>query len=308
MVQARARIADGAVRTPLLAAPWAPGELHLKAESLQPMGAFKIRGALNAVRRLRPEARARGVITHSSGNHGQAVAWAARAAGVEAVVVMPDAAAEVKANATRELGADVIFVPGARREAVAETVRAERGMVLIPPYDHPDVIAGQGTVALEILDELDSVDTVLVPIGGGGLISGIGVAVKWASPGTRVIGVEPESAADARDSLAAGHRIEWKTEDTCRTIADGTRTPVVGEVTFPLIQATVDEIVTVSEDEILAAVAVLARRSRLVTEPSGALSVAAHLAEPGRFGRTVAILSGGNIDPALLARALALPS
>lgn len=272
------------------------------------MGAFKIRGALNAVRRLRPEARARGVITHSSGNHGQAVAWAARAAGTEAVVVMPDTAAEVKVDATRELGASVVFAPGARREAVAETVRAERGMVMIPPYDHPHVIAGQGTVAQEILDELDSVDTVLVPVGGGGLISGIGVAVRWASPGTRVIGVEPELAADARDSLAAGRRIEWNAEDTYRTISDGTRTPVLGEVTFPLIQATVDEIVTVSEDDILAAIGELARRSRLVTEPSGALSVAAYLAEPGRFGRTVAILSGGNIDPALLARALVHPS
>ncbi|PZG42948.1 threonine dehydratase [Spongiactinospora gelatinilytica] len=307
IVDAQARIAGDVVRTPLLAAPWARGELYLKAESLQPIGAFKIRGALNAVRRLRPEARARGVVTHSSGNHGQAVAWAARAARVPAVVVMPEAAAEVKVNATRELGADVIFAPAARRELVAEEVRADRGMAMIPPFDHADVIAGQGTLALEFLEELDEIDTVLVPIGGGGLISGVGVAVKQASPGTRVVGVEPELAADARDSLAAGRRIPWNVEDTSRTIADGTRTPVVGELTFPLIQATVDEIVTVSEREILAAVSVLARRSRLVVEPSGALGVGAHLSEPGGFGRAVAVVSGGNIDPALLADALALP-
>ncbi|MFI7446260.1 threonine/serine dehydratase [Nonomuraea sp. NPDC049714] len=308
VVAARARIAGDVVRTPLLPASWAPGELWLKAENLQPIGAFKLRGALNAIGRLHPDVRARGVVTHSSGNHGQAVAWAARAAGVAAVVVMPDTATPVKMEATRRLGAEIVMVPGARREARAEAVRAERGMTLIPPFDHTDVIAGQGTLALEVLDDLDDIDTVIVPIGGGGLISGVGVAVTALSRRTRVVGVEPELAADARDSLARGRRVEWDARSASRTIADGTRAPVVGEITFPLIQATVDEIVTVSEDEILAAVAVLARRAHLVAEPSGALSVAAHLADPGRYGRAVAVLSGGNIDPPVLARALALPS
>jgi threonine dehydratase len=236
------------------------------------------------------------------------VAWAARAAGIPAVVVMPDAAMAVKVAATRQLGAEVVMVPGARRQAEAEVVRAERGMTVIPPFDHADVIAGQGTLALEMLDDLDAIDTVLVPIGGGGLISGVGVAVTSLSPRTRVVGVEPELAADARDSLTTGRRVAWDERSTYRTIADGTRTPIVGEITFPLIQATVDEIVTVSEEEILAAVAVLARRAHLVAEPSGALSVAAHLADPGRYGRAVAVLSGGNIDPPVLARALALPT
>lgn len=308
VMAAHTRIAEYVVRTPLLPASWAPGELYLKAENLQPIGAFKVRGAVNAIGRLHPDVRAHGVVTHSSGNHGQAVAWAARAAGIPAVIVMPDAAVTVKVEATRALGAEVIMVPGARRELAAVAVQAQRGMALIPPFDHVDVIAGQGTLALEVLDELDGIDTVLVPIGGGGLISGVGVAVASLSPRTRVVGVEPELAADARDSLASGHRVKWDAQSTYRTIADGTRTPIVGELIFPIIQATVDEIVTVSEDEILAAVATLARRAHLVVEPSGALGVAAYLADPGSYGRAVAVLSGGNIDPPVLARALALPS
>ncbi|MEU4571524.1 threonine/serine dehydratase [Nonomuraea sp. NPDC023979] len=304
VVAARDRITGHVVRTPLLPAPWAPGELWLKAESLQPIGAFKLRGAVNAIARLRPETRAHGVVTHSSGNHGQAVAWAARAAGIPAVVVMPDSATAVKVAATRALGAEVVLVPSDRRELVADAVRAERGMTTIPPFDHADVIAGQGTLALEVLEDLDDIDTVLVPVGGGGLISGVGVAIAASSPRTRVVGVEPELAADARDSLASGRRVAWDARATHRTIADGTRTPLVGELTFPIIQATVEEIVTVSEDEILAAVASLARHARLVAEPSGALGVAAQLADPRRYGRAVAVLSGGNIDPAVLARAL----
>ncbi|MEV4359328.1 pyridoxal-phosphate dependent enzyme [Nonomuraea sp. NPDC049625] len=234
VVAAHARSAGDVVRTLLLSASWAQGELWLKAESLQPIGAFKLRGAVNAIGRLQPGTRARGVVTHSSGNHGQAVAWAARAAGIPAVIVMPDAAMPVKVEATRALGAEVIIAPGARRELVADAVRAERGMTLIPPYDHADVIAGQGTLALEMLEELDDIDTVLVPIGGGGLISGVGVVVASLPPRTRVVGVEPELAADARDSLASGRRVEWDAGSTYRTIADGTRSPVVGEITFPL--------------------------------------------------------------------------
>ncbi|QQM38161.1 threonine ammonia-lyase [Streptomyces liliifuscus] len=303
---AQVRIAGDVVRTPLLPASWAPGDLWLKAENLQPIGAFKLRGAVNAIRRLDPDVRARGVVTHSSGNHGRAVAWAARAAGVRAVIVMPEEAMPVKVEATRALGAEVIMAPGVRRETVADAVRAERGMTLIPPFDHADVISGQGTLAVEILEDLTDIDTVLVPVGGGGLISGVGVAVNALSHRTRVVGVEPSLAADTRDSLANGRRIEWDAQATYRTIADGTRTPVVGEITFPIIQATVEEIVTVDEDDILAAVGTLARRAHLVAEPSGALSVAAYLAEPRKYGRAVAVLSGGNIDPPVLARALGL--
>ncbi|MFE3138090.1 threonine/serine dehydratase [Streptomyces scopuliridis] len=308
VVAARARIAGAVTRTPLLPAAWAPGDLWLKAENLQPIGAFKLRGAANAIARLEPDVRARGVVTHSSGNHGQAVAWAARAAGIPAVIVMPEDAMAVKVTATKALGADVVTVPSARRELAADAIRAERGMTLVPPFDHPDVIAGQGTLAIEVLEDLDGIDTMLVPVGGGGLASGVGVAVAALSPRTRVVGVEPALAADARESLAAGRRIAWDTRSTGRTIADGTRTPLVGEITFPIIQATVDEIVTVDEDEILAAVATLVHRAHLVVEPSGALSIAAYLAAPRKFGRTVAVLSGGNIDPSVLARALALTS
>lgn len=276
----------------------------MKAESLQPIGAFKLRGALNAIGRLDPAARARGVVTHSSGNHGQALAWAARAANVPAVIVMPDDAATVKLAATKALGAEVVTTRAGTRESTAEAVRSERGLTLIPPFNHVDVIAGQGTVALELLDELSDIDTVLVPVGGGGLISGIGVVVAALAPHVRVVGVEPELAADARDSLASGRRVEWDTRWTGRTLADGTRTPVVGNVTFPLMRDTVDEIVTVSEEAILAAVGTLARHARLIAEPSGALSAAAYLGNRAEYGRTVAILSGGNVDPAILTRAL----
>lgn len=299
------RIAGHALRTPLLPAAWAGGDLWLKAESLQPMGAFKIRGATNAISRIDPAVRAAGVVAHSSGNHAQAIAWAAREFGIPAAIAMPDVAPAVKVDATRALGADVILIPGAERESAAAAIRDERGMTLIPPFDHPDVIAGQGTLALEILEDLSDIDTVLVPVGGGGMISGVGVAVKALSPSTRVVGVEPELAADVREGLAAGRRIEWAAELTYRTIADGVRTPLVGEITFPLIQATVDEIVTVSEDAIVSTIGTTARRARLVAEPSGVLGIAAYLADPERYGRAVAVVSGGNIDPAILARALA---
>lgn len=301
---AHTRISGDIVRTPLLAAPWSGGDLWLKVESLQPIGAFKLRGAVNAIGRLDPDARERGVVTHSSGNHGQAIAWAARAANVPSTIVMPDDAATVKVEAVRALGAEVVTTPAGSREATADAVRTERGLTLIPPFNHVDVIAGQGTVALELLDELSDIDTVLVPVGGGGLISGIGVVAAAIAPHVRVIGVEPELAADARDSLATGQRVEWDTRLVSRTLADGTRTPVVGDVTYPLMRATVDEIVTVSEEAILAAVRTLARHARLVAEPSGALSVAAYLANPAEYGRTAAIVSGGNVDPAILTRAL----
>jgi threonine dehydratase len=307
VLRARGVISGSVARTPLLAAAWAPGNLWLKAESLQPTGAFKLRGATHAIARLDAAARAGGVVTHSSGNHGQAVAWAARAAGISATIVMPEGAAPVKVAACRSLDAEVLMAPVSQRTARAREVSEERGMTMIHPFDDPDVISGQGTVALEIAEDLSGIDTVLVPVGGGGLISGVAIAIRELSPGTRVIGVESELAADAQQSLASGHRVSWTEEDTQRTIADGTRAPSLGVNTFPIVQRTVDTIVTVTEDEILAAMAHLARRARLVVEPSGALSVAAYLNAPNSFGRTVAILSGGNVDMTVLTRALALP-
>ncbi|MFZ5849954.1 MAG: threonine ammonia-lyase [Actinomycetota bacterium] len=303
---ARDRIGDVALRTPLLPAPWAPGELLLKPESLQPIGAFKLRGAYNMVAALPPEVRARGVVTHSSGNHAQAVAYAARAFGVPAVVVMPQAAAPVKVAATRALGAEVLLVANAERESAALAVAAERGLTVVPPYDDPFVVAGQGTVGLEICEDAPDVRTVLVPVSGGGLLSGVAVAVAALCPGARVVGVEPELAGDAAESFRRGERMVWSPERTFRTLADGLRTTSVGVLPWEHIQALVADVVTVTEAEIRAAMRVLATRARLVVEPSGAVAVAAYLGR-GRppAGRTVAVLSGGNVDPALLAEVLA---
>ncbi|SDU09797.1 threonine ammonia-lyase [Jiangella alkaliphila] len=301
---AAARLDGVAVRTPLIPAAWAGGELWLKPEGLQATGAFKLRGAFNAVALLDDDARARGVVTHSSGNHAQALAWAAREQGIAATVVMPDAATPVKVEATRALGAEVLMVRPAERDSRVRELVTERGLTFVSPFDDARVIAGAGTVGLEIAADRPDAGTVLVPVGGGGLISGIGVAVKALAPGTRVVGVEPELAADARDSLARGERVAWDPADTYRTIADGVRLPVIGELTWEHIRRYVDEIVTVPEDAILAAMRLLAVRGRIVSEPTGALTTAAFLAEPERFGRAVAVVSGGNADPALLARVL----
>ncbi|PSK96378.1 threonine dehydratase [Haloactinopolyspora alba] len=301
--KAAIRISGSVVRTPLLPAPWAQ-RLALKPEGLQATGAFKLRGALNAVAMLAPDARARGVVTHSSGNHAQALAWAARLHGVAATVVMPDAAAPVKVEATRALGAEVVMVPAAERDSRVAELRAQRGLAFISPFDDLDVIAGAGTVGLEIIEDRPDLDTVLVPVGGGGLISGVSTAVKALAPEVRVVAVEPELAADLAESMAAGERVAWDTAATYRTIADGVRLPVVGELTWPHIQAHVDDVVTVGEDAILDAMALITTRSRVVAEPTGALAVAAFLAAPDRFGETAAVVTGGNADPALLARVL----
>lgn len=307
-IRAAARRLDGvAVRTPLVPAAWSGGDLWLKPEGLQATGAFKLRGAFNAVALLDGDARGRGVVTHSSGNHAQALAWAAREQGIAATVVMPDAAAPVKVAATRALGAEVVMVPPPERDSRVRELIAERGLTFVSPFDDARVIAGGGTVGLEIAEDRPDAGTVLVPVGGGGLISGIGVAVKALAPGTRVVGVEPELAADARDSLARGERVAWDPADTYRTIADGVRLPVIGELTWEHIRRHVDEIVTVPEDAILAAMRLLAVRGRIVSEPTGALTTAAFLAEPARFGRAVAVVSGGNADPVLLARVLTSP-
>jgi threonine dehydratase len=300
-------IAGVAVRTPLLPCPW-DDDLLLKPESLQPVGAFKVRGATHAVNRLPADRRARGVVTHSSGNHGQALAYAARAAGVPCTVVVPEGASRVKVEQIGAFGARIVVVPPARRLAEAQRIAAEQGMTLVPPYDHRDVIAGQGTVGLEILEDRPDVDVVLVPVGGGGLASGVATAVKALRPSVAVIGVEPAYAADAQESLAAGEVVTWPVERSYRTIADGLRT-TLSELTFAHLRARLDGVVTVGEEEIAAAVRCLVHRARLVVEPSGAVTTAARLFHRAELppGRTVAVVSGGNVDPALLASLLAEP-
>lgn len=299
---AAARIAGVAVRTPLLPVPGVEpsGRLWLKPESLQPTGAFKIRGAANAVRSLTPEARAGGVVTHSSGNHGQALAYAARMAGIACCVIVPEGAPAVKVEAIRAQGAEIVLVPPAQRLEAALKVAAERGAALVPPFDDPAVIAGQGTIGLEIVADLSDVDVVLCPVGGGGLISGVATAVKALRPQAQVVGVEPEEAAETAESLITGQLTPWPTERTYRTIADGVRT-CPSELTFAHIRERVDRIVTVTEAEIRAGVGVLAHRARIVAEPSGALTTAAYLRYRDELpGKVVAVVSGGNLDPDLL--------
>ncbi|MEU1384761.1 MULTISPECIES: threonine/serine dehydratase [unclassified Nonomuraea] len=294
---AAGRINGTAVRTPLLRM----GEAWLKPESLQPVGSFKIRGAYNALAALRPS----GVVTHSSGNHGQALAFAAAEFGVPCVVVVPEGTPAVKAAAIEGWGAELVIVPPDQREVTAERLAGERGLTLVPPYDHRAIIAGQGTIGLEIVEDLPDVEAVLVPISGGGLAAGVAAAVKALRPDVRVYGVEPELAADAAESLAAGHVVAWETTRTFRTIADGLRVNRVSELTFAHLREHLEGIVTVSEDELRAAMRHIARTARLVAEPSGAATTAALLSGRVPAGRTVAVLSGGNVDPELFAQVYA---
>ncbi len=303
---AAATLRGVAVRTPLVDLG-DPGRRHLlKAESLQPIGAFKIRGAYNAAATLSAAERARGLITYSSGNHAQGVARAARLLGVAAVIVMPENAPAIKRARVLADGAEVVTVgnASAERQAVAERLAVERGLAMIPPFDDDRVIAGQATCGLEIAEDLLDLAAVLVPIGGGGLASGVAAAVKALRPGARVVGVEPELAADARDSLARGEIVEWSAADVSRTIADGTRTQALGVRTFAHLRALLDGIVTVTEEEIAAAVRLAAEEARLVVEPSGALSIAAlrfravEANVAGARGPVVCVVSGGNVDPA----------
>jgi threonine dehydratase len=294
-----------AIRTPLVPFGRPEAQRFLKAESLQPIGAFKIRGAYVAVASLSAAERARGVITYSSGNHAQGVARAARLLGAPAVVVMPSDAPALKKARVEADGAEVVVVgtSSEERQQVAEKIAAERGLAIIPPFDDDRIIAGQGTVGLEIAEDMPDVAAVLVPIGGGGLASGIAVAMRALVPGARLIGVEPELAADARDSLRANRIVRWTPADASRTIADGTRTTALGLRTFAHLSRLLDDIVTVSESEIAAGVRLAAEESRLVAEPSGALTVAAiafRSAEAGLDGLDgpiVAVVSGGNVDP-----------
>ena len=311
---ARERVRDVAVRTPLLPLPRQEAErlLYLKPESMQPMGAFKLRGAYNKLASLSEEERRRGVIAYSSGNHAQAVAYAARELGVRAVIVMPEYAPKVKAENTARFGGRIEWVRGGGdvQRARAEELAAEHGYVIIPPFNDHAIMAGQGTLGLEILEDLPDVETVLAPVSGGGLIGGVATALKLSRPEVRVIGVEPELAADARASLRAGRIVRFDPDQTRLTSADGLRVTQLGDLTWPHVRTHVDDIVAVTEEEIREAIRRLALDAKLVAEPSGAVSFAAWLFHRDELPRTrlnVAVISGGNIDPALLAEILVEP-
>ncbi|HLE58157.1 MAG TPA: threonine/serine dehydratase [Candidatus Limnocylindria bacterium] len=305
---AAARIRGVALHTPLLR--W-DERTWLKPESLQPVGAFKMRGAYNAVASLSDEERSRGVVTYSSGNHAQAVARAARLLGAQAVIVMPEDAPRVKVEGVRRDGAEIVFAgrSGEERHAVALELVARDGRVMIEPYDDRRIIAGQGTCGLEIAEDLPGVTSVLVPVSGGGLSAGVATAVKALAPGARVIGVEPELAADARDSLREGRIVRWDGSLTTRTMADGLRVEKLGALPFEHLRRFMDEVVTVTEEQMADAMRQLAARARLVVEPSGAAGMAAHLSgaapQPPGDDQRVVILSGGNVDPVAYARILA---
>ena len=312
IVEARRRLRGVAVRTPLVPCPGGREgrSLLFKPESLQPTGAFKLRGAYNKISSLSPEERDRGVVAHSSGNHARAVAYAARELGVRAVIVMPKDAPRVKLEATAALKPELVLVgPGSgERARRAEELAEERGYTPVPPYDDEVLIAGQGTVGAEILEDLPDVGTVLVPVSGGGLIGGVAAAIKQVRPDVEVIGVEPELAADARESLRSGRLVAFPAEKVAQTVADGLRVQRLGEAPFEHVRAFVDDIVAVSEGEILDAMRRMALRAHLVSEPSGAVTFAAYLFhrdELPRSGPTVAVVSGGNVEPKLLAEVLA---
>ena len=308
---AQARIRDVATRTRLMKFTGLraedPRKLFLKPENQQPIGAFKIRGAYNTIAALTPDQRAHGVITYSSGNHAQGVAYAARALDTKAVIVMPNNAPAIKREATAVLGAEIVTVgPGStERQHKAEALAAEHGYVIVPPYNHEHIIAGQGTIGLEILEDLPEVEIVLTPVGGGGMLAGIATAIKLTKPSVKVIGVEPEVAGDAQASLRSGKLVSFSAEQVSSTLADGLRTQSIGPINFAHFQRHVDDIITVTEDEILRATRLLAADPQTTAEPSGAVATAGflfHAAELPRARVGVAVISGGNIDPALLAR------
>jgi threo-3-hydroxy-L-aspartate ammonia-lyase len=303
-------LASVAVHTPLVPVPRLSTGLLVKPESLQPTGSFKLRGAYTAISAGGRQAKERGVVAHSSGNHGHAVAYAAALLGVPAVVVVPSTAPRVKTDAIEYYGAELVTVAPtmSARVAATEELSAKHGYVVIPPFDDRRVIAGQGTIGLEIAADCPHVDLVLVPISGGGLISGIAAAIRAACPRAAVVGVEPELAADARDSFRRGERVAWPAADVQHTIADALRVERVGVLPFAHLREFVTDIVTVTDDEMRTAVRLLARQARLVAEPGGAAATAAwlfHAAELPAASTPVAVLSGGNIDPTLLAAILA---
>ena len=305
---ARFRLQGVTVRTRLIEFPLCdadPRRLLLKPENQQPIGAFKLRGAYNKIASLSEAERERGVISYSSGNHAQGVAYAARALKVKSVIIMPNNAPAIKREATAALGAEIVLVgPGStERQLKAEELAAQHGYIVVPPYNDEKIIAGQGTMGLEILEELPDVETVLTPVGGGGLISGVAAAIKLTKPSVHVFGVEPELAADAQASLRAGKIVSYPAEQVTRTIADGLRTQSVGPINFDHMQCFVDGIITVTEDEIRLAMKYLSANPATVAEPSGAVSIAGFIFHADALPKTklnVAVISGGNIEPAML--------
>jgi threonine dehydratase len=299
---ARHRIANRVHRTPLLSATRLGARvgatLFHKCESLQKTGSFKVRGALNRVAMLTDAERARGVVTVSAGNHAQALAWAARDAGVRCTVVMPTTASRMKVDASRGYGADVVLhgASGIEAFARAHELAEERSLTFVHPFDDEAVIAGQGTVGLEMLEQLDDIDDVIVPIGGGGLIAGIAIAIKEQRSSIRVYGVEPTGAAVMRKSLDTGRPVRL---DSMKTIADGLAAPMAGDVTYPIVKRYVDDVVLVSDDEIAAAMRDILFSTKLLAEGGGAAATAALLSGklPVEGRRAIAVVSGGNVDP-----------
>lgn len=311
------RVRGVAIPTPLL--PFRDNAF-IKAESLQPTGSFKIRGAYNAMARLTPDERSRGVVTHSSGNHAQAIARAGRLLGIRAVVVMPSTAPQVKVAGVRGDGAEIVFVGPHNEERVARAheIADRDGMELIPSANHIAVIAGQGTIGFEICEQLLALETdaaavaapvVLVPIGLGGLAAGVAAAIHRTFPAARVYGVEPSIAADTRDSLARGERVTWPAKQTSATIADGLRGESPAEIPFAILQRHLAGVIVVEEAEIVNALKVAAREAHLVLEPSGAISLAALVYHRDELpkGPVVMVASGGNVDPQRYTEWLATP-
>ncbi len=313
--QAQERLRGIAARTPLVRYfPSGPKQAHdrnlwVKPESLQPIGSFKLRGAFNKIATLPWAERQKGVITYSSGNHAQGVAFGARAMGVKACIVMPRNAPKIKVDATKALGAEVVMVGAGstERRQKAEELARENGYAMVPPYDDEEIVSGQATVGLEIFDDMPEVDVVLVPIGGGGLISGISAALKMSGSKAKVIGVEPELANDAQQSLRSGKIVTLPAERVSSTLADGLRTQSVGVLNFGIIQQYVDDIITVEEAEIREAMRRMISEMRLVVEPSGAVTFAAYLFHESKLppgSKVVAVMSGGNVEPSLLAQVM----
>jgi len=305
---AQSRLQGVTIRTKLIEVqPCAadPRRLLLKPENQQPIGAFKLRGAYNKIAALSEKERQRGVISYSSGNHAQGVAYAAQALKVKSIIVMPNNAPQIKRDATEKLGAEIVLVgPGSdERKSKAEELARRYGFIVVPPYNDERIIAGQGTIGLEILEDFPGVEMVVCPVGGGGLISGIAAAIKLTNPKVKVIGVEPELAADAQASLRQRKIVQFPAEQVSRTIADGLRTQSIGPINFEHIHAYVDDIITVTEDEIRQAMKYLCANPQTVAEPSGAVATAGfifHAIELPQTTLNVAIISGGNIEAEML--------
>ncbi|MEI2296586.1 threo-3-hydroxy-L-aspartate ammonia-lyase [Ensifer sp. MJa1] len=298
---ARRRIVGQAHRTPVLTSRTADAatgaRLFFKAENLQRGGAFKFRGAYNAIAAMQESGQKRGVVAFSSGNHAQAIAYAARLQGVAATIVMPKDAPEMKVAATRGYGADVVFYDrySEDRAEISARLASERGAVLIPPFDHPEVIAGQGTVALELIEEVGELDLLVTPLGGGGLLAGCALSARARSPGARIIGVEPEAGNDGQQSLRKGEIVQIPVP---KSIADGALTNHVGQHNFPILKRDVAEIVTVSDEQLVETMRFFAERMKIIVEPTGCLAAAAVLQGVLACGgqRVGIVLSGGNVD------------